>query len=96
MTRETIALWLATDHAVAAGVPEPWTWAAENAAAFLDDADTTAGVAQVELGMAQLDDEDEAIEALAKILVGPPPPAGATMAEQLAYADAVLDAFVER
>jgi len=41
-----------------------------------------------------LDAEDDAIAALAAIFVGPHPPADASMDEQLAYADAVLDAVL--
>ena len=84
---EAVALDLATKHALAAGVREPWTWATEHAAEFLEQAADPAVQAAVERETDELLADFDNFCLLAEIFGGPAPPDDATLAEHVAYAE---------
>lgn len=94
MSITIVALWLATKHALAAGVQEPWQWAANQHGEFLAEADDPAIVEQVRREMEHQDGRDAGLEVIGRLLVGPPPPPPeASVEEHFAYTEAVLRAM---
>jgi hypothetical protein len=83
---DAVALDLATKHAIAAGIREPWTWATEHAAEFLEEAAAPMAQEQYERETDAAMAEYDAYSFLADIFAGPAPPAGAPLEEHVAYA----------
>ena len=87
---DSLAYLLATHAAISAGEASPWRWAAEHVNEFRSRAADPAVQAEL-LGELERGLDDQVLDELGRLFIGPPPALDAGAEAHAAYAEALLD-----